>query len=90
MRNWRTGPVYRLNTRPIYTREWPQLIKAMIADELIAQITPDGLIWYSGQYVVSKGAIRDVWGLSVSQMKRLEDYIYVNDPFPTFPCEEEE
>lgn len=53
----------------------------MIMDNLMAIITPGGVLWYSGGYEVKPSSVREVWGLSKNQMTRLNNYIYVEDPF---------
>ena len=80
-RSWRSGPRRYLNARPIYQKDWPKLITAMTIDNLMAIITPGGILWYSGGYEVKPSSVREVWGLSKNQMTRLHNYIYVHDPF---------
>ena len=81
MKEWRSGPRRYLNARPIYEKDWPKLIEAMFEDGLVGIISPGGVLWYHGGYIVQKSSVREVWGLSKTQMPRLNDYIYVNDPF---------
>ena len=80
-RSWRSGPRRYLNARPIYEKDWPKLITAMTIDNLMAIITPGGILWYSGGYEVKPSSVREVWGLSKNQMTRLHNYIYVHAPF---------
>jgi|TARA_Y100001937_G_scaffold128172_1_gene202831 hypothetical protein len=80
-KSWRSGPRRYLNARPIYEKDFPKLIAAMQEDNLIAIITSAGILWYSGGYEVKPSSIRDVWGITQNQMARLNNYIYVNDPF---------
>ena len=79
--SWRSSSVKVLNTRPIYEKEWPKLISAMQEDGLIATLTSEGILWQVGRYVLKHKQVREAWGLSVNQMRRLQDYILVNDPF---------
>ena len=53
----------------------------MFEDGLVGIISPGGVLWYHGGYIVQKSSVREVWGLSKPQMTRINDYIYVNDPF---------
>jgi len=53
----------------------------MIEDGLYAMITSEGILWFHGGYRIQKKEIRSMWNLSTHQMKRVEDYIYGNDPF---------
>ena len=80
-KRWRSGPKRYLGARPIYEKDWPKLIQAMYQDGLIAITSRGGILWYHGGYIVQKNSVRAVWGLSKAQMTRLNDYIYVNDPF---------
>lgn len=80
-RKWRSGPSRYLHARPIYEKDFPKLVGAMIMDNLMAIITPGGVLWYSGGYEVKPSSVREVWGLSKNQMTRLNNYIYVEDPF---------
>lgn len=79
--SWRSSSVKVLNTRPIYEKEWPKLISAMDEDGLVATLTSEGILWQVGRYVLKPKQVREAWGLSVNQMRRLQDYIIVNDPF---------
>ena len=80
-KKWRSGPQRYLGARPIYEKDWPKLIEAMFQDGLVAITSRGGILWYHGGYIVQKNSVRAVWGLSKTQMTRLNDYIYVNDPF---------
>lgn len=80
-RTWRSGPRRYLHARPIYEKDWPKLILAMRVDGLLACITLGGIIWYAGGYEVKPSSVRDVWGMSSNQLTRLNNYIYVHDPF---------
>tara|TARA_R110002050_G_scaffold293339_1_gene449783 strand:+ start:337 stop:621 length:285 start_codon:yes stop_codon:yes gene_type:complete len=79
-KNWR-GSRRMLNTRPIYEKDWPILIEKMYDDSLICLITNDGLKWMHGRYEIKASNVREVWGITDSQYRRLYDYILVNDPF---------
>ena len=81
MRAWRSKPKKYLATRAISKHELPKLIAAMKEDNLTATITFEGIKWYHGDYRVSKKVVGGVWGLSLSQMRRVSDYIYSKDPF---------
>ncbi len=80
-KSWRSGPKRYLNARPIYEKDWPKLIESMWNDGLIAVITTEGVIWYHGGYIIKPTSVREVWGLSRTQMRRLNDWVYVHDPF---------
>lgn len=80
-KTWRAGPDRVLMPRPIKEREWPRLVKAMSEDNLACFITPGGLVWMVGAYTIHASVVRDVWGLSEHQMRRLRDYIYAHDPW---------
>ena len=84
-RKWRSDAPRLLNTRPIYTKDWPRLIQKMKDDGLVAVILSDGVKWYHGAYEIKPPAIRFVWELTTSQYRRLVDYILVNDPFYPTP-----
>ena len=79
--SWRSSSVKVLNTRPIYEKEWPKLISAMEEDGLLAILGDNGIILYLGRYVLKPKQVREAWELSVSQMRRFNEYIMVNDPF---------
>ena len=81
MRKWRDKPTKYLATRAISKEELPKLVEAMREDGVMATITPEGIVWTVGDYKVSKKAVADVWGLTVSQMNRVIDHIYSYDPF---------
>lgn len=80
-KTWRSGPRRYLHARPIYEKDFPKLIDAMKQDNLMAIITSGGVLWYSGGYEVKPSSVREVWGLSKNQITRLNNYIYINDPF---------
>mgnify|MGYP003676478123 CR=1 FL=1 len=81
-REWRNGPRRYLHARPIYEKDWPKLLMAMQESGLMGIISPGGIIWYAGGYEVKPSSVRNVWGLSSNQLTRLNNYIYVHDPFP--------
>mgnify|MGYP003991563723 CR=1 FL=1 len=66
-----------LQTKPIYTKQFPDLLRAMYADGLECVLTDDGYQWYVGRYRVSNVAIREMWNLSERQWKRLMQYVYI-------------
>ena len=80
-KRWRGGSVRFLQNRPIYAKDWPKLIEAMIQDGLTAMIMSDGGTFYHGGYEIKRKSICNVWGLSRPQMRRLIEYVLVNDPF---------
>ncbi len=81
MRKWRDKPTKYLATRAISKEELPKLIQAMKEDGVMATITPEGIMWTVGDYSVSRKAVADVWGLTISQTNRITNYIYSYDPF---------
>lgn len=81
MKSWRSGPDRVLIPRPIKEREWPRLVNAMNEDGLACFITPRGLVWMVGSYRVHASVVREVWGLSESQMRRFRDHIYQHNPW---------
>ena len=80
----------QLIARPIPRSAFPELVKRMIEDGLICLLEIEGYQWYCGRYRVSAKAVRDIWGLSKSQWKRLMGYIYECDPFSVFVGEGDE
>ena len=81
MKAWRSQSNRYLFKRPIYKDEWPKLIEAMIADSLVGIITSSGIDWYNNGYSLTAKSVRDAWGLSETQYRRLCDYVYSHDPF---------
>jgi len=71
----------RLVARYIHKTEYPKLIQEMSDDGLICLITPKGLRWYSGRYVVNAKEVYSVWGLTKAQYARLRDYIIAKNPW---------
>ena len=67
-----------LQTKPIYTEQFPDLLKAMYADGLRCAFTDEGYQWYSGRYSVTNTNVRYIWSLSETQWKRLIKYIYIH------------
>jgi len=84
---WR-GHFNQLIRRPIPESEFPKICRSMYDDGLIAILQTDGLRWYSGRYLVRKTVVADAWNLSETQMKRLERWVYINDPFMSYYEEE--
>tara|TARA_R100001443_G_C3311539_1_gene167870 strand:+ start:592 stop:879 length:288 start_codon:yes stop_codon:yes gene_type:complete len=80
-KKWRNKPTRMMITRTLEKKEIPNLIEAMAEDGVSAYITSSGIAWYHAEYKVAKNVIGDVWGLSSTQMDRVNDYIYGNDPF---------
>lgn len=71
----------QLISRPIPTTAFPALIGKMRDDCLICILTEEGYAWYCGRYEIAPKVIREMWGLSVHQYRRLINWIIVNDPF---------
>lgn len=71
----------QLIARPIPESEFPEIVKRMFDDGLIAVLTLDGLRWFSGRYRVSAKVVRDMWGLSEHQFKRFNRWVYKSDAF---------
>ena len=82
-KQWRSKSTKGLFARPIYRHEWPKLIEAMKEDGLDCFFDDNGLVWMHGDYRVAFSVIRDVWGLTERQGKRMRDYILENDPWGT-------
>ena len=68
-------------SRTLEKKDIPNLLRAMWEDGISANITSTGIEWYHAEYRVNKSVIGEVWGLSSSQMDRVQNYIYGNDPF---------
>ena len=83
-KKWRNKPTRMMINRTLEKKEIPNLIKAMAEDGVSAYITSNGIVWYHAEYKVAKNVIGDVWGLSPTQMDRVNNYIYGNDPFVNF------
>ena len=71
----------QLIARPIPESEFPTIANKMFDDGLVAMLTSEGIIWYAGRYRVPQASVREAWNLSVSQMKRFQQWVYRNDPF---------
>ena len=80
-KKWRNEPARRMINRAIYEKDFPNLIQAMIEDNITANITHNGIEWYHADYRLTKTSVMDVWGLTIGQMERVHDYIYRTDPF---------
>jgi len=80
-KKWRNKPTRMMINRTLEKKEIPNLIEAMAEDGVSAYITSHGIVWYHAEYKVAKNVIGDVWGLSPTQMDRVNNYIYGNDPF---------
>jgi len=80
-KKWRKGATKSLFARPIRKIEYPFLINAMKEDGLHAEITEKGIVWYHGEYKIIRKAMREMWGISVHQMKRFETHILETNPF---------
>jgi hypothetical protein len=66
-----------LQTKPIYKKQFPDLLRAMYADGLECVLTDEGYQWYVGRYRVSNIAVREMWNISEHQWKRLMHYVYI-------------
>lgn len=64
-----------LFTRPIQRHEFPKLLKAMEGDDLLPLLTDGGLKWYHGRYIIAPKVVREAWGITINQYRRLVDYI---------------
>jgi len=80
-KKWRNKPTRMMINRTLEKKEIPDLLMAMAEDGVSAYITKNGIAWYHAEYKVAKNVIGDVWGLSSTQMDRVNNYIYGNDPF---------
>ena len=67
-----------LQTKPICTEHFPDLLRAMYADGLRCTLTDEGYQWFAGNYRVSNISVREVWGLSETQWKRLMRYVFIH------------
>tara|TARA_R100000008_G_scaffold980_2_gene825 strand:+ start:8674 stop:8910 length:237 start_codon:yes stop_codon:yes gene_type:complete len=77
MKKWRkrSRGIY---TQPIYEKDLPVLFQAMIDDGLGVVLESSGVAWFLGEYRIAPKVIRDVWGLTPHQYRRLVDYVVVN------------
>lgn len=77
MKQWRTKSKNMLNTRPIYEAEFPALAKAMAEDGLTFRIVSkgNGYQWLVADYEIPAKSVREVWGLTPHQMRRLIDWL---------------
>lgn len=67
-----------LQTKPIFTHQFPTLLSAMYADGLVCVLTDDGYQWFHGRYPVTNVAIRNSWTLSSRQWDRMMRYVYIH------------
>lgn len=67
-----------LQTKPIYTEQFPKLLGAMYSDGLQCIIHEEGYQWFHGNYAITAKTVRDVWSLSDRQYRRLMRYIYIH------------
>jgi hypothetical protein len=86
---WRNKSLMVLISRTIPKEDYPDIAKQMCDDGLIALLTQEGLKWYAGRYPVPKTSVREIWGLSRSQLDSFERWVYMNDPFMDLLAEEE-
>lgn len=83
MKQWRSKSNKSLFSRPIYKKDWPKLIEAMVEDGLIGVIEDTGIDWSISGYSLSAASVREAWSLSATQYRRFTTYIYEHDPFIT-------
>lgn len=67
-----------LQTKPIYTEQFPKLLGAMASDGLHCIIHEEGYQWFHGNYAITAKTVRDVWSLSDRQYRRLMRYVYIH------------
>jgi hypothetical protein len=72
-RKWRSKSQHTLWTRPIYEHEFPDLLKRMEEDGLSLMVGEqgNGYVWFVADYQLPSKSVRDVWGLSAHQLRRL-------------------
>lgn len=80
MRQWRSGSKQSLWARPIRESEFPSLVKQMVDDGLVCVLveTSKGYQWYIQDYPLPPSSIKQVWGLTDNQFRRLMDWVFVN------------
>jgi len=80
VKSWRSGSKNTFTARPIYTKDFPKLIKKMKEDGLLFMLDngPKGYRWIISEYEISAKAIREVWGLTKSQYSRLIEYSIIH------------
>ncbi len=66
-------------TQPIYEKDFPVLLQAMAEDGLSAVFETAGVAWFLGEYRIAPKVVREVWGLTPHQYRRLVDYVLVNE-----------
>ena len=66
-----------LQTKPIFTTEFPKLLRAMADDGLTVMLLEEGYQWHCGNYPITAKAVREVWSLSDRQYRRLMRYVYI-------------
>ena len=78
MKQWRKRQrgVY---TQPILAKDFPVLFKAMAEDGLTVFFESAGIAGFLGEYRIAPKVVREVWGLTPHQYRRLVDYILVNE-----------
>lgn len=67
-----------LQTKPIFTKDFPKLLGAMYQDGLECILLEEGYQWIHGNYTITNKAVRDVWSISDRQWRRLMQYIYIH------------
>tara|TARA_Y100001973_G_scaffold92721_1_gene142788 strand:+ start:652 stop:1008 length:357 start_codon:yes stop_codon:yes gene_type:complete len=67
-----------LQTKPIFTHQFPALLNAMYADGLEVVLYDDSYQWFAGRYRVSNISVREAWSITETQWKRLIRYIYIH------------
>ena len=80
MKKWRSKSANMLFTRPIYESEFPALAEAMAEDgiSIVLADNANGYQWLVADYQVPAKSIREVWGLTPHQMRRLIHWALTN------------
>ena len=76
MKRWRSGHRNTINARAINKGEWPKLVEAMKEDGVVAVILSTGIDRSVGGYSLTGKSVGEAWGLSKSQMRSLQNYVY--------------
>jgi hypothetical protein len=67
-----------VTARTIKEKDIPKLLQAMSEDGLYARIDDSGITFELMEYELTHAAVMKAWGITISQWKRLMNYIYVN------------
>tara|TARA_R100000081_G_C4730203_1_gene122978 strand:+ start:231 stop:479 length:249 start_codon:yes stop_codon:yes gene_type:complete len=78
MKFWRSGSPKMVTARTIKEKDIPKLLQAMSEDGLYARIDDSGITFELMEYELTHAAVMKAWGITISQWKRLMNYIYVN------------